>query len=518
MSDTSLGVQQSGTQNFNRQKLFWGSCISLLTTAFAFTVINSIAFPVKQEFILTNEQSGVFLGVFFIGFTVSQFVFAPLCDTIGIKWIFRGAFVGHVGGAIILLLAQNYWMAVAGSLFCGLGAGLVEAGGNPLVASLYPKEKAARLNRFHMWFPYGNLLAALITTLILSNLLSALGVGWRGNLFLVLIPAIVYGVMMLFANYPKTESASAGISFTGNLKAIFSPLMLLMLAMMLLTASMELPPSSWVPSVLQAGGVNGLLVFGFVFGIMGTLRLVAAPILKALTPTGVLLSGAVVGTLGLWLFSQASSTFEIFATAALWAIGIALFWPTMLGFVAERIPKSGALGLGMMGAVGMLASFFVTPWLGNIADNKGHSQIPTDKTLAVFESVKEDWPAIASGAGILEAEINNTINTVESVTDQFEEDGSLPVGETAQALRAIMTTDLGAGTTSSAKDEAAAILNPADNYGGKESFKTLAPVGLVLIAVFLFLFIQDRRGGGYQAEVLENYSEAHADEAAVNYP
>ena len=486
----------------NPTRLFWGSCLALLTTAFAFTVIGSIAFPVKQEFILTNAQSGLFLSVFFVGFTVSQFIFAPLCDTIGIRWIVRGAFVGHVGGALVLLLAANYPMAVTGSLLCGLGAGLVEAGCNPLVASLYPNDKAAKLNRFHMWFPYGNLLAALITTLILNNILAALGIGWRGQLSLVLIPAIAYGAMMLFASYPKTETASAGVSFAETLKACFTPLMLVMLVMMLLTASMELPPSSWVPSVLQAGGTNGLLVFGFIFGIMGTLRLMAAPILKALTPTGVLLGGAILGTLGLWLFSQAESTFAIFATAAIWATGIALFWPTMLGFVSERVPKSGALGLGMMGAVGMLASFFVTPWLGTVADREGHSQIPVDKTMAVFESVENEWPAIASGAGVLQAEIQSTIDAVNGVTSEYKSSGALPVGETAQALRAIMNTDLGAGKESAAKADAGAILNPADNYGGKASFKTLAPIGLVLIAVFGFLFVQDRRKGGYQAESL----------------
>ena len=503
------GAVDTQFEGINKEKLFWGSCLALLTTAFAFTVIGSIAFPVKQEFVLTNAQSGLFLSVFFIGFTVSQFIFAPLCDTIGIRWIIRGAFIGHVGGAIILLLAQNYGMAVAGSLFCGLGAGLVEAGGNPLVASLYPTEKSARLNRFHMWFPYGNLLAALITSLILSNILDALGIGWRGQLSLVLIPAVAYGVMMLFANYPKTETASAGVSFAENLKACVSPLMLLMLAMMLLTASMELPPSSWVPSVLQAGGVDGLLVFGFIFGIMGTLRLFAGPILKVLTPTGVLLVGAIVGTLGLYLFSQANSTFAIFATAALWATGIALFWPTMLGFVSERIPKSGALGLGMMGAVGMLASFFVTPWLGTVADQKGHSQIPAQETLAVFETVENDWPAIASGAGVLQAEINATIDAVKEVQNKYESNNALPVGETAQALRAIMNTDLGAGKESAAKDNAGKILNPADNYGGKESFKTLAPIGLVLVVVFGILFFMDRRSGGYKAQTLEGTNVGH---------
>lgn len=488
MSTSNAGI--------NRDKLFWGSCLALLTTAFAFTVITAIAFSVKQEFNVTNAQLGLFTGVFFIGFTVSQVIFAPFCDTIGMRWIVRFAFVGHVVGALLLLFAGSFGMAVTGSLFAGLGAGLVEAGCNPLVAALYPDNKSTKLNLFHMWFPYGNLIAALLTTFVLSAIV---GDGWRGYTALILVPAAAYGVMMLFSDYPPTEGASAGVSFVESFKASFlTPIMWVMLPMMLLTASMELPPSSWVPPVLQSGGVDGILVFGFIFGIMGTLRLVAGPILKALTPTGVLLGGSILATIGLYLFSQADSLGMYFATAAVWAAGIALFWPTMLGFVSERNPKSGALGLGAMGAVGMLASFFVTPLLGDIADQEGHSQISATAAMEVFEAVESDWPAVAANAGVLKAELEGVISSVSAVTNEFESSGALPSGATAQALRAISTADI----DSPVKGDAAAILNPADNYGGKTSFAKLAPFGIILIIVFGIMFIRDRRSGGYKAERL----------------
>ncbi len=479
---------------FNRNKLFYGSCLALLTTAFAFTVISGIAFSIKQEFTLTNAQLGVFTGVFFIGFTISQAIFSPLCDVIGMRWIVRGAFVGHVAGAILIMSAQGYVMAVSGSLLAGMGAGLVEAGCNPLVAALYPDNKTSKLNHFHMWFPYGNLIAAIILTLIFAGL----GMGWRSQLTLILIPALGYGVMMLVEPYPLTEGVSAGISVGESFKALFAPIMLIMMPLMLLTASMELPPSSWVPPVLQAGGINGLLVFGFVFGIMGTLRLLAGPVVRKLTPTGILFAGAVLATLGLYLFSYAETMLMAFLTAAIWAVGIAYFWPTMLGFVSERNPKSGALGLGVMGAIGMLASFIVTPWLGGIADEKGHATLNTAETVAVFESVTSEFPDIAANAGAQAADIQGVIDAVASVMADYNSSGELPEGSTMQALRAVT----GSGVDSPVVGEAGAILNPADNTGGRLSFRTLAPFGLILVVVFGILLIQDRRAGGYRAKKL----------------
>ncbi len=478
----------------NRNRLFYGSCLALLTTAFAFTVISGIAFSVKSEFVLTNAQLGVFTGVFFIGFTISQAIFSPLCDIIGMRWIVRGAFVTHVVGAILIMSAQGYVVAVAGSLCAGLGAGLVEAGCNPLVAALYPDNKTSKLNHFHMWFPYGNLIAAILLTVVFANI----GGGWRSQLLLVLIPAIGYGLMMFTTPFPQTEGVKAGVSVGESFKALFAPIMLLMLPMMLLTASMELPPSSWVPPVLQAGGINGLLVFGFVFGIMGTLRLLAGPVVKVLTPTGILFGGSILATLGLFLFSMAESTLMAFLTAAIWAVGIAYFWPTMLGYVSERNPKSGALGLGVMGAVGMLAAFFVTPWLGSVADDKGHDVLDAAVVVEIFEEVNSEFPGIAENTGVQAEDIMAVDASVTAVLSDYADSGELPRGATMQALRAVS----GSGVELNAVTRAQEELNPADNEGGRRSFRTLAPFGFILILVFGLLLVRDLRAGGYRAEKL----------------
>ncbi len=520
----------------NREKLFWGSCAALLTTAFAFTVLAGIAFSVKQEFALTNAELGVFTGVFFIGFTISQAIFSPLCDTIGMRWIVRGAFAGHVAGAILIMTSQGYVMAVAGSLCCGLGAGLVEAGCNPLVAALYPDNKTSKLNHFHMWFPYGNLLAAIILALFFANL----GVGWRGQLLLILVPALGYGIMMLMEPFPQTEGVSAGISVGQSFKALFAPIMIVMLPMMLLTASMELPPVTWVPPVLEAGGLHGLLVFGFIFGIMGTLRLLAPPVVRLLTPTGILFFGSILAVVGLYLFSKAETLTMALVTAAVWAIGIAYFWPTMLGLVSERNPKSGALGLGVMGAVGMLASFLVTPWLGSVADIEGHSELPETATREVLDRAVEELPALASGPQT--EDIMATVEAIKAVVDPINRDDAyeealweiwytldtmdvalrpenyemkvealrevgfmledramLPPGRTGELLREIA----GTGLDDPLVQEAQALLNPADNYGGRQSFRTLAPYGLILVLVFGIMFVRDRMAGGYRPVKLQ---------------
>ena len=67
-----------------------------------------------------------------------------------------------------------------------------------------------------------------------------------------------------------------------------------------------------------------------------------------------------------------------------------------------------------------------------------------------------------------------------------------------QALRAIS----GSGVTLEVVERAQAELNPADNEGGRRSFRTLAPFGFILIVVFGLLLLRDIRAGGYRAEKL----------------
>ena len=43
----------------------------------------------------------------------------------------------------------------------------------------------------------------------------------------------------------------------------------------------------------------------------------------------------------------------------------------MLGFVAEYIPKSGALGLSILGGAGMVATSVVLPIMGRSIDSAG---------------------------------------------------------------------------------------------------------------------------------------------------
>jgi len=127
-------------------------------------------------------------------------------------------------------------------------------------------------------------------------------------------------------------------------------------------------------------------VLVWINGLMAVMRYRAGDIVHRISPTGLLLASAVLSGVGLLGLSYVSGGVAVFAAATVFALGVCYFWPTMLGVVSERVPKSGALGLGLMGTVGMATVGLVAaPQMGRIADRYAHDQIPVSEVITVFE-------------------------------------------------------------------------------------------------------------------------------------
>jgi len=371
MTDT---LPPAPADKVNPSRLFLGSCVALIATSVAFATVGAIMLALKREFVLTNEEVGWIGGAALWGFAISQLAFAPLADSIGMRALLRMSFVGHLVGSVTIIFATGFSTLFGGALIIAMANGLVEAACNPLVAALFPDNKIVKLNQFHVWFPGGVVLGGLA-----AFGLDAIGVGaWQVKIGLVLVPTFIYGWMLLREPFPTTEGVRAGVGMGEMFKAsLATPFMWVMLIAMAMTASVELGPNRWVPAVLESGGMAGILVLVWINGLMAVMRYRAGDIVHRVSPTGVLLASAVLSGSGLLALSYVASGLAVFAAATVFALGVCYFWPTMLGVVSERVPKSGALGLGLMGTVGMATVGLVAaPQMGRIADRYAHDEIP----------------------------------------------------------------------------------------------------------------------------------------------
>lgn len=392
-----------------KTQLFNASCVALIVTALAFATRGSFVEAWAAEFNLTHTQVGWIVGTAFWGFTLAMIFGGPLVDIIGLGRIITIAFFCHLTGIILTIIAAGFWTLFISTLFIGIANGSVEAACNPLITSMYTDEKTRRLNRFHAWFPTGIVIGGLLVYLF-NNIGLA---DWRWAMAVMLIPTFIYGYMFLNKKFPETERVTSGFSYKDMLKACYSPLFLFMAFCMLLTASTELGTNQWIAALLANVSDNPILLLVWISGIMALARQFGGTFVHNTRSTVILLFSAILAFIGLIMMGYAHGAVLVFASAGIFALGIAFFWPTMLGFVSENIPQSGALGLAIMGGIGFLGGAIAQAVLGAIFDAQTAASVPAGQVLEVLKNAAAGTQEAATFA---QAQLAGGANTLKFVS------------------------------------------------------------------------------------------------------
>lgn len=366
----SDNAAMASTAGLNQQRLFLLSCIALTVTAMTFAIRAGMLNDLGVEFQLTKEQLGWTAAMAFVGFPAATVIGGLLYNSLGPRLIMIIAFLGHLLGLTLTIFAGGFWGLMISTFLVGFANGAVEAACNPMIANIYNNNKTTMLNKFHVWFPGGIVIGSLAALGVKQLMGASEGVStWQMEIAVMLIPTIIYGWMVFTTKFPDVRLDKSDETDTGkNLMAMISPLFIVIAVLMTITATTELGTQQWVGSLLESSGANPLVILAIVTGLMAIGRYFAGPLVHALNPIGVLLGSAIVTTLGVFLLSIATGPMTYLA-AIVFAIGVCYFWPTMIGFVGEYMPKTGALGMSVVGGAGMLGLAMWQPVIGNWIDS-----------------------------------------------------------------------------------------------------------------------------------------------------
>ncbi|QDK79878.1 MFS transporter [Spirosoma sp. KCTC 42546] len=348
--------------NVNRSRLFQASCFALITTAFSFSIRAGILPQLGKEFGLTAEQLGFINSMFFFGFPISMIIGGLLYHSMGPKRIMRVAFVAHTIGIVLTLYAEGYTGLLISTFFIGFGNGCTEAACNPMIADMFSGTLMNKmLNRFHMWFPGGIVIGSLI-----SKFMTDAGLSWQAQIWVIMMPTVLYIILFVGQAFPQPKVEGA-TSLAQNARALLTPLYLFIFCCMALTAITEFGPQQWVGLIMSKSGASPMLILALVTGLMAIGRFFAGPVVHKLDQTSILLGSSVFALIGIYLFSTQTGS-AAYVAAIFFAIGVCYFWPTMIGFVADHIPLSGALGMSIVGGVGMFSTAIFQPIIGRWID------------------------------------------------------------------------------------------------------------------------------------------------------
>ncbi len=394
----------------DRRRLYIIGNLSIFMIGLGFAVRANIAPDLqtdiydKIDLATSAAMVGKALGITFTGFALTLLFGSALVDLVGMKCMLLLSALGYVLGSLGLLTATMMpvgpvveVIVLASLLLTGLGWGAVEAASNPMIAALYPEEKTHRLNILHAWWPAGIVVGGLLGVLI-----SAVGIPWQLNLFVLLVPALLMAWLVATSVFPQTERVAAGVTYGEMLGELGRrPLFWVFWACMFLTAAAELAPGQWVNIALSnVVGMQGILLLVYVSALMFVMRHFAGPIVERISSVGLMFVSCLAAGVGLYLLSLADSPVLAFAAATIWGMGVCYLWPTMLAIVAERFPRGGALAMGLMGFAGGMSIQFVLPRMGAIFDSAkaeaagGAEQLATLSPAAMEEVAR--YASVAS--------------------------------------------------------------------------------------------------------------------------
>jgi fucose permease len=394
----------------HRGQLFWASCLALLVTSLSFGIRAGLLDTWKYEFGLSQEDASIITSTAFWGFPLAVIIGGMLVDIMGMKRLLIFAFLFHAAGIILTITAGGFTALFISTLLIGLGNGTVEAACNPLVASIYTDNKTTKLNHFHLWFPGGIVLGTLIVfflgqkipeTQFLSN--------WKFLVGLMLIPTVIYGIMFFRLHFPVTERVASGVSTGEMYRSLLNPLFLIMIVLMFGTAITELFTGQWIDVLLKSVTDNAILILTISTGVMVIGRGLAEPVVHRLSPSGVLVLSALLSSIGLYMLGHSTGSM-IYVGALIFGLGVCYFWPTMLGFVAENLPKTGAVGLNLMGGAGMFAVAVYMLFMGKFYDNIIAAKLPAGADIAAYSAptaTKEMADALAAAKTAAGPEVIN---------------------------------------------------------------------------------------------------------------
>lgn len=388
-------------------KTLWASGLGYALEGYDNFILSFTLVAITATFSLTSPEAGSLATITLIGAVVGGFLFGILSDYFGRVKVLAWTMVLCSLATGAVFFTQNYGELVALRFIAGLAIGGEYGVGMALVSESWPKAWRGRAATFvAIAGQAGLVLALLVSTIILDQTGN-----WRLAFAMGVIPAVValwyrlgvpepeaflkvkenrrqkahkFPLRALFANARTTRSSLGIIILTSVQNFGYYGIITFLPTYLSTELGYSINQTAGWTAATVVGFILGMFVFGMMFDRVGRKRTFVIFMLGAVVslvlysqlqnPVALLIGGGVMGIFvngmlgGYAAVTGALFPSEVLGTAqsVLYNIGrgIGAFSPLIIGFVAQSLSFSAAIGLlSLVYVVDILAILFLIPTL-----------------------------------------------------------------------------------------------------------------------------------------------------------
>ena len=326
----------------------------------------------REQFAISFEKIGrLVLITFFIQLCV-DFLAVYFVDKIGYRACLAMAEAGAAVGLVLFgilphVLPDPYIGMVLAVMVYSIGAGLAEVIISPIIDAVPSEKKAVSMTMLHAYYPIGQVLAVLVTTLAVF----AFGAQqWRWMLMAWAIVPLVNLLLVMRAPFPPMLKGTEKMPMHTLLR---QPYFWLMMVLMVCGGASEIAMSQWASVFAEEGlGVPKLvgdLLGPCLFAVFMGIGRVWHGRSDGHIPMYPLLMICSTSTVLCYLLAVfAALPILALIGCALCGLAVSLMWPGVLGIASGHFPKGGTAMFALL-ALGGDIGCSLGPWLtGLVAD------------------------------------------------------------------------------------------------------------------------------------------------------
>jgi fucose permease len=348
-------------------------CLAFVLIGWTGLLIPSLIRSIEPAFAQTDAGIGVLYLIYAVAYGSGSLGGGLATERIGRRAMLTLGALLHGGGFVVFGLAPSWPVFLLAAVPAGLGAGVLDGGGNGLILDVYRERRGRALNVLHLFFSLG----ALTAPLAVGRLVDA-GVPWQTILVVSGMAAAAVAILFLLVPMPHGRHAAGGLvqdvdaGPRGRRRdRLAAPLILLGVAIACYVAS-EVGVSNWLVRFLEPASLTDATTALSLFWAGLTLgRLLAARIADRFdhvlfaTTAAIALSVALAGAI------LAPSLPVSVALFALTGFASGPVYPMIMAIGGDRYPDRSAAVSGFLASAAVVGAIIYPPMIGFLSVTVG---------------------------------------------------------------------------------------------------------------------------------------------------